>query len=80
MLQDLTGKKIRATRLTLAQVKRQFDKAGHIFTGLKTCFLNEDMVLICVCECGAKLRMRRDGKLFSRLEVFEPVMEDLSQP
>jgi hypothetical protein len=72
MLRTTEGKRLKANGFrSLAAVKSQFRKAGHV-PGLATEIqVNEDGVSFWLCECGAKLRFRKEGKRFNRVEVFE---------
>jgi hypothetical protein len=72
MLRTVDGKRLRASNLkSLAKVKAQFERAGHVPGNADSLQVDWDGVSFWTCECGAKLRFVRKGKTFNQLTVWE---------
>jgi len=72
MFRTWEGKHIKANGFrSLAAVKAQFRKVGHVPGLVADLQVNDDGVSFWVCECGAELRFRKEGKTFNCLDVFE---------
>jgi|WetSurMetagenome_2_1015567.scaffolds.fasta_scaffold686018_1 hypothetical protein len=75
MLRSVDGKRLKANGFkSVNSVKAQFRKAGHVPGTVAELKVARDNVSFWLCECGAELRFRKEGKFFNRVEVWERLL------